>query len=156
MPVIQSNFGTDFAVGYPGMVANGETSNRISRSIEDADGIGFGRAAFRGAGDHGCTKVPAAGAFLGIAITDKGVPLMSAGQAVDTYPQHSNVPLMQRGVIWVLAAAAFADGDPVSVAADGSFVAGGTAGSVALPGFVADMTVAPGQLVRITNNRAPA
>jgi hypothetical protein len=35
-------------------------SNRISRTVEDAAGIAFGKAAFRGSGDHGVTGTPAA------------------------------------------------------------------------------------------------
>ena len=36
------------------MIANGEQGNRISRTCETAAGIGFGKAVYRGSGDHGC------------------------------------------------------------------------------------------------------
>lgn len=52
---LQTSYTETVAAGYPGMVANGETSNRISRTCEDSGGIGFGKAVYRGAGDHGCT-----------------------------------------------------------------------------------------------------
>ena len=54
MSTLQSTFSDTVAKGYAGMVANGETSNRITRTIETAGGIGFGKAVYRGAGDHGC------------------------------------------------------------------------------------------------------
>lgn len=53
MAEVQTTYATDLAVGYPGMVANGGNSTRISRTVENSGGIGFGKAAFRGAGDHG-------------------------------------------------------------------------------------------------------
>lgn len=55
MAELQTTYATTLAAGYPGMVANGETSNRISRTCEDSGGIGFGKAVYAGAGDHGCT-----------------------------------------------------------------------------------------------------
>lgn len=148
MPVIQDVFSTEIPVGYPGMVANGETSNRISRTIEDAGGLPFGRAAFRGAGDHGCTATPSAD-FLGIAIADHGLPIFPGGLA-DTYPQYATVPLMNEGVIWVLAAGNVTDGDPVTVDAEGDFVAGG---ATAIAGWTFDGTAASGAMVRISNKR---
>lgn len=149
--MLQSNFGATIPVGYPGMIANAEKQNRITRTCEDAAGIAFGRAAFRGAGDHGCTATPTANRFLGISIVDHG-QVRRTGQNADTYAQYDNVPLMQRGTIWVLAGAAVADGDPVYVTPAGAFT-NVAAGNVALPGWQFDMTVASGALVRVTNNR---
>lgn len=54
MAELQTTYSDTIAVAYPGMIANGETSNRISRTCETAAGIGFGKAVYRGAGDHGC------------------------------------------------------------------------------------------------------
>lgn len=54
MTILQSTFSDDLTVGYPGMIANGETGNRITRTCETATGIGFGKAVYRGSGDHGC------------------------------------------------------------------------------------------------------
>ena len=155
MPVIQSVFNDDFATGYPGMVANGETSNRISRTAENAAGIPFGRACFRGSADHFCDLTIGAD-FLGISIADHGIPQMTPGQAVDSYPQYHNVGIMERGVIWVLAGGAFpAPGTQVAVLnADGTFVAGGTAASTNLPGWRNDTSAVAGQLMLISNNRA--
>lgn len=54
MSILQSTFSDTIAAGYPGMIVNGETSNRITRTCETAAGIGFGKAVYRGSGDHGC------------------------------------------------------------------------------------------------------
>lgn len=53
MAIAQSAYGTTPAKGLPGLVANEEKCNKISRSVESAAGILFGQPAFRGSGDHG-------------------------------------------------------------------------------------------------------
>ena len=53
MAVVQSTYSSYQPVAYAGLVANGETANRISRTVETAAGIGFGKAVYRGSGDHG-------------------------------------------------------------------------------------------------------
>ena len=65
---LQSSFAAAIPVGYPGMIANAEARNIITRTVEDAAGIAFGIACFRGVGDHGVTATPAAGKFMGIAV----------------------------------------------------------------------------------------
>lgn len=54
MAELQTTYSDTIATAYPGLIANGETSNRISRTCETAAGIGFGKAVYRGSGDHGC------------------------------------------------------------------------------------------------------
>lgn len=116
---LQPTYGLAYPVGYPGMVANGETYNRISRTIEDSAGIGFGKAAFRGAGDHGVTGTPATGTFMGVTIADLALqPLagvIAGGAVADTFPQYASVGLMNEGEIWVLTGEAVNDGDPAYV-----------------------------------------
>lgn len=156
MPIVQSNFNNAFPIALPGMVANGELSNRITRTCEDAAGVGFGRAVFRGANDMGATKTVAATDLLGITMSDRGLPTLP-GATVDTFPQYYNLPIMERGAIWVTAGAAFpAAGVGVSVlTATGEFVPAGTASSTPLPNWVADTVTANGGMVRISNNRQP-
>jgi len=158
MPVVQDTFNTNYDIGYPGMIANGETQNRISRTITDAAGIAFGSAAFQGVGIHTCQKSSAAGAakFLGIVIVDHGLPIMP-GQTADVYPQYSNVPLFQRGSIWVKvgATAVTQSGQVAVLDADGTFVPAG-AGATNLPGWQYDWATTPGNMVQISNNRAIA
>ena len=54
MAELQTTYSDTIATAYPGLIANGETSNRISRTCETAAGVGFGKAVYRGSGDHGC------------------------------------------------------------------------------------------------------
>ncbi|WP_066795082.1 structural cement protein Gp24 [Sphingomonas soli] len=88
---LQSTYSDTIAAGYKGLVANGETSNRITRTIETAGGIGFGVVAYRGAGDHGCvaaqTLVAAGSEDAGNTgtgtVTD--APTVSAGAKIGRY-----------------------------------------------------------------------
>jgi hypothetical protein len=109
MAELQTTYSETIAAGYPGMVANGETSNRITRTCEDAGGIPFGVPVYRGAGDHGCTMTPGVGTLLGISIADAGIAL-TAGATADEYAQYDNVAILTQGVIWVTAAEAVTDG----------------------------------------------
>ncbi|OGT55488.1 MAG: hypothetical protein A3E01_09275 [Gammaproteobacteria bacterium RIFCSPHIGHO2_12_FULL_63_22] len=54
MAELQTTYSNTIAAAYAGMIANGETGNRITRTCETAAGIGFGKAVYRGANDHGC------------------------------------------------------------------------------------------------------
>jgi hypothetical protein len=151
---VQSTYGTtatSYTAGFPGMLANGETQNRISRTIEDAAGLGFGKAAFRGAGDHGVTGTPAAGTFMGIAIADAGV-VQGLGGTVDVYPQYSTVSLLNEGMIWVTVGANVADGDAAYVTS-GGVITNVTTSNTAIPA-VFDDTVASGGVARLRVRRS--
>ena len=147
MAVLQTTYTDQVAPGYAGMVANAETSNRITRTIEDAGGIAFGKAAFRGTGDHGTTATPTAGGLLGITIAHEALGLI-AGQTADVFPQYANVPILTQGVIWVTAGASVADGEQAYVTSAGAFTNVSTS-NVILPGFFFDTTAASGALVKL-------
>lgn len=156
MANLQPSYATDYQTGYPGMVANGETSNRISRSVEDVAGLAFGRAAFRGAGDHGVTGTPAANTFMGVVIADLAIqPLagvVAGGAAADVVPRYGTAALMNEGVIWVTAGEAVADGDAAFVTPAGAYVKTATS-NTAIPA-VFDDTAASGARVRLRVRRS--
>lgn len=149
MAEVQTTYSDDIAAGYAGMVANGETSNRITRTIEDAGGIGFGIPAFRGSGDHGCTAtVGTAATLLGITIAHQALGLVS-GQTADEYAQYENVAILTGGTIYVEVVGAVTDGAALTVgtgadAADGIGATAADATHIALTGWVADQTVTDG------------
>ncbi|MGJ0508921.1 MAG: structural cement protein Gp24 [Methylocystis sp.] len=149
MAELQTSYSETVPAGFPGMVANGETSNRITRTIEDAGGIGFGVPAARGTLDHGCTATVAAAAdVLGITIATTALGL-TAGATADTYAEHDNVAIMTGGAIYVDVVGAVAPGDPLTFgigagAADGIGNTAADATHIALTGWVADETVTDG------------
>lgn len=146
MTVLQSTYSEDLPKGYPGMVANGETSNRLTRTCEDAGGIGFGKAVFRGSGDHGCTAT-AGGQLLGITIATPGLGLV-AGQTADLYPQYENVAILTQGVIFVTAGEDVTDGAQAYVTSGGAIV-DSSSGNTILTGWFFDETVASGGIVKL-------
>ena len=147
MAVVQSTYLDNFVAGYAGMVANGETSNRISRTVEDAAGIAFGKAVFRGVGDHGCTATPAAGMLLGISIAHEALGILP-GEPADVYAQYKTAAIMTMGVIWVIAGEAVNDSDQAYVTAAGAIVKT-AAGNTILTGWFFDTTAASGALVKL-------
>jgi hypothetical protein len=145
MAVLQSTFGEDIPFGYPGMEADGELSNIITRTLESAS-VAFGKAVYVGANDRGCVTTPSA-ELLGFTIARKGLPVTTA-RAADTFIQGDNVPIKNRGKIWVLAGAAVADRDQVYVTSGGAITNVSTSNQIAT-GWFFDDTVASGAPVRI-------
>jgi hypothetical protein len=148
MAELQTTYSNTIAHGYAGMVANGETSNRISRTIEDAAGVGFGVPVYRGSGDHGCTAtVGTLATFLGFTIAVAGQGLV-AGQTADTYAQYDNVSIMPSGAIYVAVKGAVTDGAALTVGAGGGAadLIGATAADAThiATGWIADETVTDG------------
>lgn len=146
MAELQTSYSETIPAGFPGMVANGETSNRITRTCEDAAGIAFGKAVFRGSGDHGCTATPSAN-LLGITIATSALALV-AGADADEYPQYENVAIMTQGVIWVTAGEAVTDGAQAYVTGAGAIVDTSTSNTI-LTGWFFDTTAASGELVKL-------
>lgn len=148
MPVLQSNFTETVAIGYDGMVVDGETSNRITRTCEDAGGIPFGAPVYRGSGDHGCTAtVGTLATFLGWAIAVGGQPAI-AGLAADTYAQYDNVPILTSGAMIKAVKGAVTDGAALTVGTGGGAtdLVGATAADAThiATGWIADITVTDG------------
>lgn len=148
MAVLQTTYSEDLAKGYPGMIANGETSNRITRTIESAAGIAFGRPAYRGTGDHGCTvTVGTLATFLGFTVATSCLGLL-AGADADEYQQYDNVTILTSGAIYVTVVGAVTDGAALTIgtgagAADGIGATAADATHIAT-GWIADETVTDG------------
>lgn len=146
---IQSTYLSGPARGFPGMVVNGEDSNRISRTVEDAAGIAFGLAVFQGATDHGVTATPSAN-FMGVTIADAGlIPL--PGGAVDTYQQYQTAGILNEGPIIVTASVAVTPRQAVYVTSAGAFTNVSTS-NTAIPATF-DETASSGSPVRIRMRR---
>lgn len=78
MTELQTSYTETVTVGYPGLIANGETSNRISRTVENSGGIAYGKAAYRGSGDHGCIATQTLTASAAALGTNTGNGVMGA------------------------------------------------------------------------------
>ena len=145
MSVLQTTFSDTIAKGYAGMIANGETSNRISRTVEDAAGIAFGKPVYRGSGDHGCTgTVGTLATFLGWTVATSALGL-TAGADADEYQQYDNATIITSGAVYVAVKGAVTDGASLTVGTGGGAadLVGATAADAThiATGWVADETV---------------
>lgn len=143
MPTLQSTYGT-MSAARPGMIANmEEVGNDISRTVEDAAGIGFGLPVFQGSADDGITATVGAG-FRGITVR---------AQARDAnnpslYAQYESAKVRTKGVIWVTAGATVAAGAAVYYTPAGAWTSA-TSGNTAVVGAIFDSSASSGGLVKI-------
>lgn len=143
---LQSNFTETVAKGYPGMVANGETSNRISRTVESAAGIAFGQPVYRGTGDHGCTgTIGTLATFLGFTVATSA---LAPSTDADEYQQYDNATIITSGAVYVNVKGAVTDGAAITIGTGGGAadLIGATAADAThiATGWVADETVTDG------------
>ena len=148
MAELQTTYATTLASGYAGMIANGETSNRITRTNEDSAGIGFGLPVYRGSGDHGCTAtVGTLATFLGWSIATSAQGYTATADA-DEYAQYDNVAILTSGALYVAVEGAVTDGAALTVGTGGGAadLVGATAADAThiATGWIADETVTDG------------
>lgn len=117
MPALQTSYTQSHARWVEGMILNSEPSDIISRIVESAAGIGFGKVACQGASDNGIIVPAANKVYRGITVLDP----TQVGGTVDTYAQYATAAVMTKGVIVAQASVAVAAGDKVYfVAATGA------------------------------------
>lgn len=146
MPPVQTTFREDIDHGFPGMDADGELSNIVSRHLEGSDPCEFGRPVYQGTNDRGVTLVVSA-ALIGFALARTGLPL-TADRAANTFAPGDTLPVKERGKIWVTSIAAVANRDPVYVNSDGE-ITNASGGNTAATGWIFDDTISAPGVVRI-------
>ncbi len=130
--------------GYAGQIANAEPNTLVSRTIEDADGLGFGVAVVRGAEDSGVRGVQAGDTAI-FGITAR-VHSIRKGNA---YGHRETASIMKKGVINVEAGVSVSAGDPVFVVpADGTFT-NVASGNTVLANAESDESGDAGALVKV-------
>jgi len=146
MAVLQNTFGEDIAFGFPGMEADGELSNIVTRTLEGSTPLPFGRPVYKGVADRGVTLTVSAN-LEGFALASKGLPL-TADRAADTYAPKDNVRVKERGKLWVQSTTAAARLDQVYVTPAGA-ITNSAGGNTAATGWKFDDTITAAGLVRI-------
>lgn len=106
MPPIQEVYNATHARWVEGMVLNSEPCVVVSRIVEGADGLGFGKVAVQGTGDKQVRDSEAGRLYVGIAVLD-------VTQDFDTYAEFATAAIMKKGVIVVQASVAVEVGGPV-------------------------------------------
>lgn len=137
--------------GYPGMSANMEEWNGLTRTASAT--IAFGAPVQRN-GDKGCAPLTS-GEFIGLAIAHHVITATNA----DSYGQYDNVPVADEGVWFGLADAAIAGGAALNWnSGTGRWTTASVAGAIyAVPGAEADTTAAgAGALIKVRLRRVPS
>lgn len=140
---LQTNYPDTQPAATVGMQATMIPATVISRNVEDAAGVGFGKAVFQGAADKGITTTANA-KFVGITLLDR-----SATGAIgnpDAFPQRASARVMTKGDIWVAASVAVAAGDPVYLTSAGAFTNVATSNTAITGARWDTSTTAAGQL----------
>lgn len=116
MPAVQSTYTETMRAAVAGMIANEEPVKLISRNVETAAGIGFGKVVQQGVDVDGCisdlnTSAMTAQTYLGVTVRERSV----RPETPDLFAQYESARIMREGVIWVPVAVAVAPSDIVTV-----------------------------------------
>jgi hypothetical protein len=135
------------APGAPGLIANAETRNLISRSLA-GDDVPFGAPVYRGASEDLCSGDAADGDLLGLARRMGTVNPMNGG---DVYTEHDEVAIMTEGVMWEATADAVVAGTPARYnTATNLWTDAAVAGTViAVPGAEFDSSTTAAGLAKV-------
>jgi len=100
----QTSYNLRHAKAFEGMIAEEVIPTLISREVEEAAGIAFGKPVVKGTGDNQIIVPNAIGEnnYVGIAVRDPAARLLSA-DGVDKYAQRDTALVMTKGIIWVRA-----------------------------------------------------
>lgn len=113
MAFAQTTYSASPAIGLPGLVANAELCNKVTRTVESAaPGIAFGQPAFRGSGDHGViagATFAATGAGSAAASGNVGTGAITAAPAITAGAKAGRYTIV---LLATSATAAFAVYDP--------------------------------------------
>lgn len=154
MPAVQTEYNERMSAARVGMIANEEPKLLISRTVEDALGIGFGKVVTQGVTDTGCTAdldSTASGAldaynFLGITCMDRG----TRPATPDVFAEGESALIMRKGVLWVLTSATVNAGDDVYVTlSTGALHTTSGGGNVLIPNARWDSSVTGSGLAKL-------
>lgn len=109
MPVLQATYTETMRKAVPGMIADMVPASFISRNVETAAGLPFGRPACQGVDDGGCIlSTTGATKLLGISVRER-----SLVAEADKFLQYEAARLMVEGAIWVVPSVDVVAGDIV-------------------------------------------
>lgn len=128
----QTSYSETLRPGVPGQIANMIPATLISRTVEDAAGVGFGLAVTQGADDYGCSAFGTGDtAILGITVRDRSLDANNP----DEFGEGDSARVMTKGAVWVTASVAVNAGDPVYVIpATGAFAKTNASSAVQIAG----------------------
>ena len=109
---VQTTYAENMAPAVAGQIANSEPNTLISRTVETAEGIGFGLPVAQGAEDDGVIATEAGVTeILGVTVRERSLN----ANTPNAFGQYDSARIMTKGPIWVEASVAVNAGDPVWV-----------------------------------------
>lgn len=150
---LQTSIPTEMLPGAVGRRQNMEEWNTITciANNVEANPIGFGVPVMRynAGGPEAVRLYDGSGVFRGL--TEADVTL-----GAQTYPEGYSVPVMESGVIWVLAGATVEPGEPVAYdSSTGRYEPADTSSAIVIPNAEFDSAGGDGDLVTIRLRRVP-
>lgn len=135
------------SAGIAGAIVNTEHKNIVSRTVENAAGVKFGKPVAKGSADKSCRPTKAGDTrFIGITVVDR----TATGVADDQFNQYEGARVLEEGVIWVEVAEAVTAGDPVVVdVVAGTFIKTAAAEKIAWDGVVYDTSADAGSIAQV-------
>lgn len=99
MPALQTTYAGEMPALYEGFTYDGKPHRTLTKMVETAAGIGFGKAVFQGTRDDQGKLGAANAKFIGVAEASK----TQVGPTPDVYPQYAEMNVRYEGPIAVLA-----------------------------------------------------
>lgn len=141
----QTTYLDNMAGGYEGQVIEADGGeNIVSRTIEDAAGIGFGKVAVIGADARGVKAPTAGGTFVGLTVRTQAIK-----DGEDKHAQYDNVSLLRRGVLLVKVGEAVAAGDTAYWTGTGAIMKTSASNNTFPMGAIFESAAANGGLARL-------
>lgn len=116
MPV-QTTYQSNIDAARAGERANTIPATTISRTVETAAGIGFGKAVAQGTNDKGIVLFAGSATILGITMRERSLDANNP----DEFSQYDEARVMTKGAIYVEVGATVSAGDSVYVTDAGVF-----------------------------------
>lgn len=151
MPVVQTApYGETMRKAVAGHQTDMVPATMISRDVEDAAGLAFGKPVAQGVRDRGVI-LAAVGVtkIMGVSVRER-----SLVAEADKFLQYESARIMVEGTIWVVASVAVVPGDIVHVIV--ATAAWAKTGGVLVPGARWESTAAIGELAVLHLGAAPA
>lgn len=141
---IQTTYLDNIRAAVRGAIANMVPATLISRSVEDAAGIGFGVAVTQGTADGGCTAFGSGDTYImGVTVRERSID----ANDVDEFGQYTDARIMTKGCVWVPVATGCSAGDAAFVRpSNGDFQDSNANSAVAITGGVWDTSAEAGEL----------
>lgn len=150
MPAVQTTYTEQMRKAVPGQQADMTPASMISRNVENAAGVDFGKPVAQGVADDGCIlSTTGVTKILGASVRERS--LVAEGVK---FAQYDSARIMVEGTLWVTASVAVVAGDIVHVIV--ATAAWAKTGGVLVPGARWKTSAGIGELAVIHFGAAPA